>query len=440
MIRKILTILLITVVAISFAMVPQPAYAGTYPEIWDMQGDRYLYPGEESVELFVYLDRAVDKVDLMYNNNGTWINFGSCTSENSYNDYWSYTLYQSHAPKYHMEFQFRIGYGNNSGIRYSDTFIVEWTSQRNMSRIYGDDRFDTAKKISHSILDVDNNAKYDYIIVASGMSFADALSGASLSAARGNAPILLVSDNPKVIQDIADEIASNLTSTGAVYILGGEAAVPKTMEEALAKKGIYSNRVLRFNGKDRYDTNMKILEFCEYSMDMDQIMLCSGTSFADALSASAVGLPIMLVGKELNLDQEAFFMAHDPFIYLVGGEGAVSKAIADELQYGFEYKYHRFDGEDRYQTSAYVAESFFPHQPYYAVLAYGRNFPDGLAGGPLAHILKAPLLLVEDSAYMPAEEYFHWHDPRYAVVLGGPSLISDYTAKRILERFEYAVG
>ena len=317
---------------------------------------------------------------------------------------------------------------------------MEWTSYRDWSRIFGKNRFKTAVAVEEALLELDNNAKYDYVIVANGMNFADALSGASLSAARHNAPILLVSDSPQVIQDTADEIAAHLTSDGAVFILGGYGAVPGDMEVALNKKGIYTNRILRFKGKDRYDTNLKILEFCEYTMDMDQIMLCSGTSFADALSASAVGLPIMLVGQELTLDQEAFFMAHDPYIYLIGGTGAVSQEIADELQYGFEYKYQRLSGKNRYITSQNVAEYFFPHQPFYAVLAYGQNFPDGLAGGPLAHKLKGPLLLVDDNNYMPAEEYFYYHDPRYAVVLGGESLISDYTAKRILMRFEYAAG
>ena len=72
MIRKTLTILLIAVVVVSFAAVPQPAYASDYPEIWDTQGDQYLYPGQQSVELYVYLDQAVDGVDLMYRDNGSW--------------------------------------------------------------------------------------------------------------------------------------------------------------------------------------------------------------------------------------------------------------------------------------------------------------------------------------------------------------------------------
>ncbi|MCR5182425.1 MAG: cell wall-binding repeat-containing protein [Clostridia bacterium] len=439
--KMIARILVITVIAVScVAAVPQGSYAGSYPEIYDMQGDQYLYPGQQGVKLYVYLDRAVDGVDLMYNQSGSWVKFKSCASEDSYNDYWSCILYQDQAPKPRMEFRFNIYYNDHMGLRYSDTFIVEWTGFRQMSRIAGKDRFKTAVEVSHSLLDLDNSARYNYVIVASGMDFADALSGSYLSAAVGGAPILLVSNNDQVIQDTADEIYSHLSSDGMVFLLGGKAAVPEELRTALIKKGIYSNRIYRFNGKNRYDTNMKILEWCDYYTKTPQLMVCSGTSFADALSASATGYPIMLVGNELTLEQEAFFMEHDPFIYLIGGTGAVSQAVEDEIHYDFGYMFQRLSGKDRYKTSKEVAEYFFPHQPFYAVLAYGQNFPDGLSGGPLARYLKAPLLLADNDNYMPAEDYFYGHDPRVAIVLGGESLISDYTGNRILQRYEYAAG
>ncbi len=439
--KMIARILLITVIAVScVAAVPQTSYAGDYPEIYDMQGDQYLYPGQQSVRLYVYVDRAVDGVDLMYYQDGSWVKFRSCTSGDSYNDYWSCVLYQDQAPKPRMEFRFNIYYANFSGVKLSDTFTVEWTGYREMSRIAGKDRFKTAEAISHSLLYLDNSARYNYVIVASGMEFADALSGSYLSAVVGGAPILLVSSNDQVIEETADEIYSHLTSDGMVFLLGGKAAVPEELRQALFNRGIYSNRIYRFNGKDRYDTNMKILEWCDYYTPTKKLMVCSGTSFADALSASATGNPIMLVGKELTLAQEAFLMEHDPAIFIIGGTGAVSQAVEDELYYDFGYEFQRLSGKDRYETSKAVADHFFPHQPFYAVLAYGQNFPDGLAGGPLARYLKAPLLLADDNHYMSAEDYFYEHDPRSAIVLGGESLISDYTANRILNRYEYAAG
>ena len=193
-------------------------------------------------------------------------------------------------------------------------------------------------------------------------------------------------------------------------------------------------RFYGFAGTDRYDTNLKILRFCDYYMEPNEVMLCSGTSFADALSGSASGKPIMLVGQTLTPDQEAYLKEKEKFVYLIGGTGAVSQAIEDKIFKEYGYWFQRLAGDNRYLTSREVAEYFFPYQPYYVVFAYGRNFPDGLAGGPLAQALNAPLLLVENGSYGPAEQYCKVHDPRYGIVLGGPTLISDEVADKLIFR------
>ena len=440
--RMIARILMITMIAVfCFAAVPQTASADPYPRILDWSGSRWLYPGQQSVKLHIYLSMPVDKVQLMYNNNGSWLVWNDCAAGDSDMDYWFSTVTQDTAPKPKMEFKYRVGFNGNTSIYYSPTFTVEWTSYRGMERIAGKNRFKTAEAIAQRILSYTGKTKHKYVIVVSGSNYADALSGSYASAVADNAPIYLVTNDPKVIDDTANAVANAFDGTGFVFILGGTGAVPAEFEDALKARGI--TRIQRYSGKDRYATNMNVLlSFGKWDYDHlnDQIMLCSGKNYADALSASAVGHPIMLVGDELTLDQEAYFMENDPFIYLIGGTGAVSQAIEDEIYYDFGYYYWRLYGKNRFETSQTVADYFFPHQPYNAILAYGMNYPDGLAAGPLAQVMNAPLLLVENNNYMPAEDFFHEHDPRYTVVIGGTSLISDYTADRIRYWYEYAAG
>jgi putative cell wall-binding protein len=94
----------------------------------------------------------------------------------------------------------------------------------------------------------------------------------------------------------------------------------------------------------------------------------------------------------------------------------------------------RVAGDDRYKTSVAVAEKFFPDGADCAVLAYANNFPDGLAGGPLAISIKAPLLLVSSSegGYSAAVDYAKRAGIKKAVVLGGKTLITDLTVNKIL--------
>ena len=80
-----------------------------------------------------------------------------------------------------------------------------------------------------------------------------------------------------------------------------------------------------------------------------------------------------------------------------------------------------------------VAQTYFEN-PEAGVLAYAYNFPDGLCGGVLAHMLDAPLLLSIDEID-PSTRYIRSQDMRLGVVLGGGILGSD-TAVRSVFRID----
>lgn len=68
-----------------------------------------------------------------------------------------------------------------------------------------------------------------------------------------------------------------------------------------------------------------------------------------------------------------------------------------------------------------------------SAFAYGQNFPDGLAGGPLAMALHGPLLLAENSAYDSVAAYVQKAGVKSLYVLGGESLISDRVVAKIIK-------
>lgn len=102
-------------------------------------------------------------------------------------------------------------------------------------------------------------------------------------------------------------------------------------------------------------TNLKILR--EAGLGDDKLLLCSAWSFADSLSASATGNPILLVGNSLSKEQTEILKASDiKKYYIIGGEGVVNHEIQKSLRkYG---KVERVSGLTRYETSVAVANEF----------------------------------------------------------------------------------
>ena len=298
-------------------------------------------------------------------------------------------------------------------------------------RYYGSTRYETSIKVADAYKKKMGVENFSSIILAYGKNYADALAGSYLSS-NANAPILLVDSDQSHINAVQNYIRKNLTSGGTIYLLGGKAVVPDA-----AVAGLSGYTIKRLGGSDRYATNLEILKegskivpWFEYS-----IIICSGTGFADSLSAAATGKPIMLVrGKSLTNEQKSYLKSLKEsgslFITIVGGEGAVSKDLFGQLKaYGTPY---RVWGNDRYETSKAFADYYFG-QVSAAVAAYGQTFPDGLCGGSLANAMGGPLILAANGRTAGAAEYAKGHHIMFGAILGGPALISDASAKAIFD-------
>jgi hypothetical protein len=62
----------------------------------------------------------------------------------------------------------------------------------------------------------------------------------------------------------------------------------------------------------------------------------------------------------------------------------------------------RLAGADRFATAAVICADAFPAAVPVAYVATGTNFPDALAGGPVAARDGAPILLVAPDTVPPA--------------------------------------
>ena len=237
-----------------------------------------------------------------------------------------------------------------------------------------------------------------------------------------NAPIILT--NGSNLWVLTQYIEKNLDSTGTIYLLGGESVIPKTVEEQLI-----GYNVKRLAGKTRYETNLEILK--EAGGISEELLICTGKSFADSLSASASGKPILLVKDVLNDKQKTYLDSLEVKTFsIIGGENAVSTDIETELMvYG---ACNRIGGATRYETSVLVAKTFASKADT-AILAYSKKFPDGLCGGLLAAKLNAPLILTMTGNEKAATRYISQEKIQKGFVLGGSGLISDDAVKKIFD-------
>ena len=146
--------------------------------------------------------------------------------------------------------------------------------------------------------------------------------------------------------------------------------------------------------------------------------------FADSLSASAVGKPVLLVDKALKPAQENYLREiGDRQYYLIGGVGAVTAEVEKEVsEYGNTV---RVEGQNRYETSVEVAKKFFGTDIESITVAYGQDFPDGLTGGPVAMSLSAPLILINEHNLIKARDYISDLNVERIASIGGPALISE---------------
>jgi putative cell wall-binding protein len=188
-------------------------------------------------------------------------------------------------------------------------------------RLAGDTRYDTAAAVSANSFPEGAQTAY----VASGVDFADALSGA-VAAGVHRAPLLLV--EPGAVPHATHEELARLRP-GSITVLGGHDAVSAEVEAQLAA---YAPSVTRWSGPDRHATAVAVSS-ATFAPPTRTVFLAAGSSFPDALSAGPVAAlspgPVLLVPPDCvpqAVDAEIERLAPERLVVL-GGDDAVGSGV-----------------------------------------------------------------------------------------------------------------
>lgn len=206
-----------------------------------------------------------------------------------------------------------------------DSLKDELAKTYTVERIAGSSRYETNANVAKEVLKLTKATKG---VLVSAAGYADALSVASIAAAKGM-PVLF--GNAAEVPAEVKEAAKGLE----LVAVGGTGVLP---DSVLAS--VKATRVA--NGADRFDTNLKVLEYFKGDLkDVNNIFMAAGgragdRAFADALVASAAaakyGAPVVLTGlgaSQAQKDAAAKYVADnkkaDMKVTIVGGTGSVDE-------------------------------------------------------------------------------------------------------------------
>ncbi len=281
----------------------------------------------------------------------------------------------------------------------------------NVSRIAGNDSWDTAAAISKKTFSSSSTA-----VLARGDDFADAMSATGLAGALegGKGAPILLTDRDSLSKATLDELRRLGVKT--VYLIGGEAAIKKKVAEDLTSAKI---EVKRIAGNESYDTSVvcakEILKLDPKATS--KAIVAYSQNFQDALSISSFAykyhVPIFLqtYGKnssQRKLTKEATSLLKDTWgkatIYVPGGDGAVATSTVEDV-FGSSRVVRKY-GNTGYDTSNELATYFVKEGLLSAdtvVFASGAPAPkgvDALAGAAIAGRSSAPVILLNNNPDM----------------------------------------
>jgi len=214
-----------------------------------------------------------------------------------------------------------------------------------------------------------------------------------------------------------------------VTVVGEADVVPDAQRARLVRVGGTATRVA---GPDRYATAVALAR-ATYPTGAGRVVLATGATFPDAVVAGALAArvrgPLLLVPPTglPSVVAAELRRLHPARLQVVGGVGAVPEPVvvaARAAAGGGSVTVSRLAGPDRYRTAVGVAATF-PAPTGGVVLASGADFPDALAGTPLAAVLSGPVLLTPpDRLPVEVSGQLTRLRPARLVVAGGLAAVS----------------
>lgn len=281
-----------------------------------------------------------------------------------------------------------------SGCDYTETeevpaLGVTW------SRLYGDTRLETMQAISQ-----EGWQSSESVVIACSSNFPDALAANALAGSLG-CPVLLTES--AALSDQTKQEIERLGATTA-YITGGSSAIAQIVEDQIKQAGC--TNVVRLYGNSRQETATEIAKQTAALKQSDTCIIACGSNFPDALAISpysyATSSPIFLTEGDNKLSESTLSVIKElgyTKAVIVGGSGAVSTSVEDQLVSIGIASAERKAGDTRYETASQVASWCVGQgmSVFNIAVASGANFPDALAGSALCGKNNSVLALVQDS-------------------------------------------
>lgn len=198
----------------------------------------------------------------------------------------------------------------------------------------------------------------------------------------------------------------------------------------------YGN-LLRVEGRDRYDTALKISNQLLKSTGedkFDNIIVACGTDYPDALSGSYLAklknAPILLVDKGSEQSTLTYIkknLKSGGTVYLLGGEGVVSLKFENSVKAYSKVK--RLAGSDRYNTNIEILkEAKVTNEDL--LVCYGLGYADSLS----ASSVDKPILLTSNKGISGVQsKYLKTLKKGNIYLIGGNAVVSDKIGNQLSE-------
>lgn len=208
-------------------------------------------------------------------------------------------------------------------------------SKYNLIELAGSTRYETNVKVAKKLVELGVNP--DNVLAVSGEGFSDAISAAPVAAAKGEI-LLLVNNDEASIKSTISFLKGNKSK---VTVIGTDKVINDKIYNVLGA----SERI--DGGKDRFDTNLNILNAFRRDLNFDKMYIASAEfsdpddMYADALVASAISgkysAPLLLIDKDLSTATENAVTyiknnrMKDTDMQLIGGTKVISENFEDSI-------------------------------------------------------------------------------------------------------------
>lgn len=222
--------------------------------------------------------------------------------------------------------------GGNASV--SASVRADLKANYNLVELGGANRYETNAAVAQKLVDLGVNPSN--VIMVGGEGFSDALSVAPIAAAKGQILLLGMNDS-NYMKPVLDFVAKNKSN---VTVVGTKNVISDAILNAVGGTRVDG-------GRDRWDTNQKVLANFKDTVKMDSLYVASAAynaqdnGYADALVASALAgkksAPLVLVDKDGNegtANALAYIKANatdKTDLNVVGGTGVVSDATVNAI-------------------------------------------------------------------------------------------------------------